>query len=84
MIELGALQDDENRKLGHLAAQHATDIILIGKSQTQPIAEAIQTTSFDRSRLRVVDALNEAVEWYQQNLEAGDTVLFLNDLPDTY
>ena len=84
MIELGALQEDENRKLGLLAAQHATDIILIGKSQTQPIAEAIQTTSFDRSRLRIVDALNEAVEWYQHNLDAGDTVLFLNDLPDTY
>lgn len=84
MIELGALQDDENRKLGLLAAQHATDIILIGKSQTQPIFEAIQSTSFDRSRLRVVETLQESVEWYQHNLNAGDTVLFLNDLPDTY
>ena len=84
MIELGDLQDDENRKLGLLAAQQATDIILIGKSQTQPIAEAIQSTSFDRSRLRIVETLQESVDWYQQNLKAGDTVLFLNDLPDTY
>ena len=84
MIELGELQDDENRKLGLLAAQHATDIILIGKTQTEPIAEAIQSTSFDRSRLRVVETLQESVEWYQHNLKAGDTVLFLNDLPDTY
>ncbi len=84
MIELGELQDDENRKLGLLAAQHATDIILIGKSQTQPIAEAIRSTAFDRSRLRVVETLKESVEWYQHNLKAGDTVLFLNDLPDTY
>ncbi len=84
MIELGQLQDDENRKLGLLAAQHATDIILIGKSQTQPILEAIQSTSFDRSRLRVVETLKESVDWYQHNLKSGDTVLFLNDLPDTY
>ena len=84
MIELGDLQDVENRKLGLLAAQHATDIILIGKTQTQPIAEAIQSTPFDRSRLRVVETLQESVEWYQRNLKAGDTVLFLNDLPDTY
>ena len=84
MIELGERQAEENRRLGILAAQHATDIILIGKLQTQPIVEAIQTTSFDRSRLHVVEALNEAVAWYQHNLEAGDTVLFLNDLPDTY
>jgi len=84
MIELGELQEAENQKLGLLAAQHATDIILVGKSQTQPIVDAIESTSFDRSRLRVVETLQESVDWYQHNLKAGDTVLFLNDLPDTY
>ena len=84
MIELGDMQDAENRKLGLLAAEHATDIILIGKEQTRPIREAIQSTSFDLSRLREVETLKESVGWYQQNLQAGDTVLFLNDLPDTY
>ena len=84
MIELGDLQDDENRKLGLLAAKYATDIILIGQSQTQPIAEAIRSTSFERSRLHVVDTLKESVEWYKHNLKAGDAVLFLNDLPDIY
>jgi hypothetical protein len=28
--------------------------------------------------------VGEAMAWYQQNLQRGDTVLFLNDLPDTY
>ena len=84
MIELGDLQEAENRKLGLLAAKHATDIILVGKTQTQPIVDAIQSTSFDQSRLRVVETLQESVDWYQHNLQAGDTVLFLNDLPDTY
>ena len=84
MIELGEMQDDENRKLGLLAAQQATDIILVGASQTRPIADAIRSTSFDRSRLHVVETLKESVDWYQHNLSAGDTVLFLNDLPDTY
>lgn len=84
MIELGDMQDEENHKLGLLAAQHATDIILIGKSQTAPIVEAIRSTSFDQSRLHVVETLKESVDWYQRNLNAGDTVLFLNDLPDTY
>ena len=84
MIELGEMQDEENRKLGLLAAQHATDIVLIGRAQTKPILEAIQSTSFDLARVRVVDTLTESVSWYQQHLKAGDTVLFLNDLPDTY
>ncbi len=84
MIELGPLQDEENYKLGLLAADCATDIILIGQAQTQAIFNAIQATSFDLSRLQVVETLKEAVEWYQGNLKVGDTVLFLNDLPDTY
>ncbi len=84
MIELGAMHEEENRKLGLLAAQHATDIILVGKTQTAPIVEAIKSTSFDLSRLHVVDTLKESVDWYQRNLGAGDAVLFLNDLPDTY
>lgn len=84
MVELGELQESENHKLGLLAAQYATDIILIGKTQTQAIVDAIRSTSFDRSRLHVVETLRESVEWYQHNLKSGDAVLFLNDLPDTY
>ena len=84
MVELGALQDSENHKLGLLAAESATDIILIGKNQTAAIFSAIQSTDFDQSRLQVLDALDDAVSWYQLNLRAGDSVLFLNDLPDTY
>lgn len=84
MIELGDLHDIENRQLGKLAVQHATDIILIGAEQTRPIFEGIQSTDFDMSHVQVMETLGEAVAWYQQYLKSGDTVLFLNDLPDTY
>ena len=84
MVELGPLQESENRKLGRLAAEYATDIILVGKSQTAPILRGIETTDFDRARVHVVDTLEQSVTWYQQHLRAGDAVLFLNDLPDTY
>ncbi len=84
MVELGELHESENRKLGLLAAQRATDIILIGKSQTAPIQDALKSAAFDPNRVQVLDALQDAVAWYQRNLTAGDAVLFLNDLPDTY
>ena len=84
MIELGELHESENRKLGLLAAEAASDIILIGKTQTAPIHDAVSSTNFDPDRLQVVDTLQQAVSWYRHNLKAGDTVLFLNDLPDTY
>lgn len=84
MVELGALQDEENRKLGVLAAAAATDIVLVGRAQTAAILRGIQSTAFDPARVQVVDTLKEGSDWYQRHLKAGDAVLFLNDLPDTY
>ncbi|MAU10794.1 MAG: hypothetical protein CL607_13300 [Anaerolineaceae bacterium] len=84
MVELGDVQDAENHKLGVAAAAYATDIILVGERQTQAIQAGIKQTDFPQDRVLVVDELGEATAWYQTNLRPGDTVLFLNDLPDTY
>ncbi len=84
MVELGPLMDAENRKLGQLAATQASDVILVGARQTEPIRAGLLDTGFAPEHLIVVETLAEAVTWYQSNLRAGDTVLFLNDLPDTY
>lgn len=84
MVELGDQMDAENRKLGAAAAQYATDVILVGARQTEPIAAGLRDAAFPSEQLQIVETLAEAVEWYQRNLQAGDTVLFLNDLPDTY
>lgn len=84
MVELGALQEEENFKLGQQLTQSATDIVLVGIEQTRPLQKGIATTAFDPSRLLVVDTFNEARDWFQSQVRAGDAVLFLNDLPDTY
>ncbi|MCC6612106.1 MAG: UDP-N-acetylmuramoyl-tripeptide--D-alanyl-D-alanine ligase [Anaerolineae bacterium] len=84
MVELGQLQETENRKLGEIAADHATDVILIGQKQTAPIEQGLRQAGFPAERIHVMDSLREAQDWYQTHLQAGDTVLFLNDLPDTY
>jgi len=84
MVELGPLHEPENKKLGITAAQYATDVILVGAEQTAPIKAGLTETNFPPERLQVVETLAQAVEWYQTNLKAGDTVLFLNDLPETY
>lgn len=84
MVELANLHEPENRKLGIAATQYATHIILVGSKQTEPIRQGVLSTDFPAENLQTVETLSEAVQWYQQNLQAGDTVLFLNDLPDTY
>ncbi len=84
IVELGPLQEAENVKLGRYAAQICTDIILVGILQTQPIQRGIHETGFDDSHLFVFDTREDAIAWFQRELKPGDTVLFLNDLPDTY
>jgi UDP-N-acetylmuramoyl-tripeptide--D-alanyl-D-alanine ligase len=84
MVELGPLEAQENRKLGEIAAQHATDVILVGAAKTAPIEEGLRQAGFPSDHVRVVETLREGMNWYQSNLKRGDVVLFLNDLPDTY
>lgn len=84
MVELGELMDSENRKLGEIAARYATDVILVGEKQARPLQAGLEAANFPPEHLQVVNTLSEAVTWYKENLRSGDTVLFLNDLPDTY
>jgi UDP-N-acetylmuramoyl-tripeptide--D-alanyl-D-alanine ligase len=84
IVELGSLHEQENRKLGQRAAQVCTDIVLVGIEQTAPIQRGIQDIGFDAEHLHIFDTREEAIAWFQRELKAGDTVLFLNDLPDTY
>ena len=71
MVELGELQEGENHKLGMLAAQSATDIILIGRNQTQSIYEGLRSSDFDQSRVQVLDTLNEARQLVPAELAGG-------------
>jgi len=84
MVELGSVEDEENHKLGQKAAESATDIVLVGIEQTRALQAGIAETDFDKEHLLVVDTFEEARQWFQNEVKAGDTVLFLNDLPDTY
>jgi UDP-N-acetylmuramoyl-tripeptide--D-alanyl-D-alanine ligase len=84
MVELGPMMESANHALGQTAAAHATDIILVGRKQTEPIHAGAIAAGFPPERLQIVDTLAESLQWVQNNLRGGDTVLYLNDLPDTY
>ncbi len=84
IVELGPLHEPENYKLGQRAAQVCTDIVLVGIEQTRPIQKGIRDGGFDEGHLFVFDTRDEAIAWFNRALKEGDTVLFLNDLPDTY
>src|SRR5690606_10602191 len=43
MIELAELHEPENKRLGQIAAEYATDVILVGEEQTRPIKAGLES-----------------------------------------
>src|SRR5258708_39716057 len=62
MFELGAVSDEENRKLGERIAAVATDAILIGVAQTKAVKEGLVNCNFPPGHLHLVSTLNEEVQ----------------------
>lgn len=84
MFELGAVADEENQKLGERIATVATHAILIGEKQTAALHRGLVKVGFPTDHIYVVATIQEAIAVYQGFLQAGDTLLVLTDLPDTY
>jgi UDP-N-acetylmuramoyl-tripeptide--D-alanyl-D-alanine ligase len=86
MIELGELEDYENRKFGeHIGTSDLDLVILVGREQTAPIAEGIRAAkNGGKTDLRIAKSLFEANDILKEYARPGDVVLYENDLPDTY
>jgi len=85
MVELGDRQWVENKAFGTVIAEHDIDLaVLVGEEQTAPIREGLAEAAFPDDRVVVVPSLFEAQDLLDRRLEAGDVVLYENDLPDQY
>lgn len=86
MIELGDLEEEENKQFGvHIAKSGIDLVILVGKEQTRPIREGIEETLHPgKPELKIASSLFEANDMLENYAKAGDVVLYENDLPDSY
>ncbi len=84
LVELGSVQDEENRRFGEHAARVCDQVILVGARQTLPLQEGARQGGLAPEHLHVVETLDEVTRLIGQLAGAGDVVLFANDLPDTY
>jgi len=81
MVELGALQARENSKFASLAAEVATDLVVVGRTNAKALSAGAKAAGLRVHRAR--DRAS-AVAWVKANLRPGDAVLYENDLPDHY
>ena len=85
MIELGEIEEEENYKFGQAIGEADLDyVILVGHERTKPIRDGVENSSRKTSNIYVVDSLFAANDIVKENAEAGDVVLYENDLPDLF
>lgn len=84
MIELGALQQKANEEFGQNIARCADMAIIVGHYNREAILEGIAKGGMNPDNVKTTDSFNEAQQLLQQTARPGDTVLYENDLPDTF
>ncbi len=84
IVECGVLEEAVNERLGEEIAKAELDrVILVGETLVGAVKKGYLTAGGDDGKLIVVKTLALAQKELT-GLNAGDCVLFLNDLPDAY
>lgn len=85
MIELGDRQQALNEAFGEHIAETVDVAIVVGQYNRDAIVAGIKKSgTFNDDNLIVVDSFAEAQQRLASLLQMGDTVLYENDLPDTF
>ena len=81
MVELGPVQDEENRAFAEESASRVDHLVIVSRTNRKALREG---SANGKASVTVVASRDEAVEWARANLGGGDAVLYENDLPDHY
>ncbi len=84
MIELGAKQYELNKTFGQNIARSADVAIVVGEYNRQAILEGITEGGMPDRDVYPVQSFTEAQQQLARIATPGDTVLYENDLPDTF
>ena len=83
LVELGVLEEDENSALGKELVGFDL-VILVGDTLVKFVENGYKAGGGDMEKIKIKPNLASAQEELKGYLHSGDTVLFLNDLPDIY
>lgn len=84
MIELGERQEELNAKFGEYIAGAADIAIIVGHYNREAIISGIRSTDTTSLDVHAVNSFSEAQQLLATTLKPGDTILYENDLPDTF
>ncbi|MDE6342602.1 MAG: hypothetical protein K2K93_09805, partial [Muribaculaceae bacterium] len=84
MIELGTEQERLNHELGEHIGRNADVAVIVGEYNRNALVAGILSTDFDKENLQIVDSFADSQVFLSKYLKPGDTVLYENDLPDSF
>ncbi|MDE6741146.1 MAG: UDP-N-acetylmuramoyl-tripeptide--D-alanyl-D-alanine ligase [Muribaculaceae bacterium] len=84
MIELGEEQENLNRELGRHIGENVDVAVIVGAYNRNALVDGIRSTEFDEKNLHIVDTFADSQTLLSKMLAPGDTVLYENDLPDSF
>lgn len=84
MIELGDRQYQANEEFGRTISRCADVAIVVGQYNRDAILAGIAQGPISPENVHAVDSFNDAQSLLQTIAHSGDTVLYENDLPDTF
>ena len=84
MIELGTKQEHYNQIFGQRIAKCADVAIIVGQYNRDAILKGIKSGGMDKKRVHPVDSFDQAQKLMLSIARPGDTVLYENDLPDSF
>lgn len=84
MVELGDRQYELNAAFGEKIAATADIAVIVNRANRDAIVEGALRGGMPESSIRKVESFAEAQSLLATLLETGDTVLYENDLPDTF
>ena len=84
MIELGERQFDLNQALGRYIGANVDIAIIVGEYNRDALLSGLEESGINKADIHIVDSFNEAQQKLSALLQKGDTVLYENDLPDSF
>ena len=85
MIELGKKEYELNKEFGKQISEVADLVILIGKKQTKPILDGLESMDYPSDKIKILNDVRESYSLINNLNKKKDVyALYENDLPDTY
>lgn len=84
MIELGEKQFELNKELGRYIAGGVDTTIFVGEYNREALVSGAREGGMEEKSIHIVASFGEAQQLLSTLLRPGDTVLYENDLPDSF